>query len=71
MSNDGLHCFNISALDAAEFFKGRDISINEATKAQGEKIVCLHNNSLGLVKHLGGRLKNNLPRELVRDNATA
>ncbi len=71
LTNNGSHCFDITASDAAEYFKGRDITITVSAVAQGEKIACLHNNALGLVKHLGHRLKNNLPRELVRDNAAA
>ena len=37
---------------------------------QGEMLVSHHQSVLGVVKHLGHRLKNNLPRELVRDNVT-
>ncbi len=60
---------NITSHQAAEYLKGRDITLEATAKPQGEKIVCLHNSSVGLVKHLGSRLKNNLPRDLVRDNA--
>ena len=71
LENNGEHCFDISENEAAEYLKGRDIGVANAVKAQGEKILTLHNNSLGIAKHLGHRLKNNLPRDLVRDNATA
>ena len=39
-----------------------------AITTQGEMLVSYHHAVLGVVKHLGHRLKNNLPRELVRDN---
>ncbi|RYV01296.1 16S rRNA (cytosine(1407)-C(5))-methyltransferase RsmF [Shewanella sp. OPT22] len=65
------HTLDISLAEASEYLKGRDIPLSSATKVQGEKILCVHNNSLGLAKHLGNKLKNNLPRDLVRDNATA
>ncbi|WP_133406637.1 16S rRNA (cytosine(1407)-C(5))-methyltransferase RsmF [Parashewanella tropica] len=54
---------------AAEYFKGRDIQLDNNSKPQGEKIVCTNKVALGLIKHLGTKLKNNLPRDLVRDNA--
>ena len=71
LAADNKHKLEIDLTEASEYLKGRDINLQTAEKAQGEKILSLHNNSLGLVKHLGNKLKNNLPRDLVRDNATA
>ena len=52
---------------AKAFLMGRDISLAEKVKPQGEVIVSYANNPLGVAKHLGNKLKNNLPRELVKD----
>ncbi len=56
---------------AIEFLMGRDIPTNEVNGLDitpaGEMIVSFHHKPLGIVKHLGHRLKNNLPRELVKD----
>ncbi|MBT1445841.1 16S rRNA (cytosine(1407)-C(5))-methyltransferase RsmF [Shewanella sp. JM162201] len=52
---------------AKAYLMGRDVAI-DGTKALGEQILSLHGAPLGLAKHLGNKLKNNLPRELCRDN---
>ncbi|GIU53300.1 16S rRNA (cytosine(1407)-C(5))-methyltransferase RsmF [Shewanella sp. KT0246] len=56
---------------AVEFLMGRDIPTSDIegldTTPAGEMIVSFHHKPLGVVKHLGHRLKNNLPRELVKD----
>jgi 16S rRNA (cytosine1407-C5)-methyltransferase len=66
----------LSSSQAQDFLMGRDIATNSfndglqqqlANTAHGEMLVSYHNVVLGVVKHLGHRLKNNLPRELVRD----
>ena len=62
------HQIDLTDVQAVEYLKGRDIHIDIAGKPLGEKIVCHKSSPLGLVKHLGNRLKNNLPRDLVRDN---
>ncbi|MEZ9200570.1 16S rRNA (cytosine(1407)-C(5))-methyltransferase RsmF [Shewanella sp. 10N.286.54.B9] len=53
--------------EAQVFLMGRDISLSEKVKPQGETIVSYAGVSLGVVKHLGNKLKNNLPRDLVKD----
>lgn len=58
---------DLSDVEAKEYLMGRDISLNTAVKAQGEVIVCYGGAPLGMAKHLGNRLKNNLPRDLVKD----
>ncbi|MCE9678348.1 16S rRNA (cytosine(1407)-C(5))-methyltransferase RsmF [Shewanella sp. AS1] len=57
----------LDELQATQYLMGRDIQLESPTKAQGEQVVSYHGASLGLVKHLGSKLKNNLPRELVKD----
>ncbi|MCL1142644.1 16S rRNA (cytosine(1407)-C(5))-methyltransferase RsmF [Shewanella gaetbuli] len=61
---------------AQQFLMGRDIEFSSfssalqqwlAQQSHGEMLVSYHFIPLGVVKHLGHRLKNNLPRELVRD----
>lgn len=58
---------NVSDAEAKEYLMGRDIPLTSTTKAQGEVIVCYGNAPLGMAKHLGNKLKNNLPRDLVKD----
>ena len=67
----------LSAAQAQDFLMGRDIATSTfdqptqqqlAIMPQGEMLVSYHKVVLGVVKHLGHRLKNNLPRDLVRDN---
>lgn len=53
--------------EAQVFLMGRDITLSEKVKPQGETIVSYAGVSLGVVKHLGNKLKNNLPRDLVKD----
>ena len=53
--------------EAQIFLMGRDITLNQKVKPQGETIVSYAGVSLGVVKHLGNKLKNNLPRDLVKD----
>jgi len=52
---------------AQAFLMGRDITLNEKVTPQGETVVSYAGCSLGVVKHLGNKLKNNLPRDLVKD----
>ncbi|AZG73057.1 16S rRNA (cytosine(1407)-C(5))-methyltransferase RsmF [Shewanella livingstonensis] len=74
---DAPRTIELTAPQAKDFLMGRDIAINSfddtaqqrlAVTTQGEMLVSYHHVVLGVVKHLGHRLKNNLPRELVRDN---
>ncbi|WP_028766884.1 16S rRNA (cytosine(1407)-C(5))-methyltransferase RsmF [Shewanella fidelis] len=58
---------NLTDEQAKEFLMGRDISLTEKVKPQGEVIVAYANAPLGVAKHLGNKLKNNLPRDLVKD----
>ncbi|WP_282166834.1 16S rRNA (cytosine(1407)-C(5))-methyltransferase RsmF [Shewanella japonica] len=61
----------LSRAQAIEFLMGRDISTQEIDgieqSAMGEMLVSFNQTPLGVVKHLGHRLKNNLPRDLVKD----
>lgn len=56
----------LSIEDAREWFMGRDVR-PENLSGQGEVIVKLGNDVIGLGKWVGNRVKNGLPRELVRD----
>ncbi|WP_076536279.1 16S rRNA (cytosine(1407)-C(5))-methyltransferase RsmF [Shewanella sp. UCD-KL21] len=61
----------LDAQQAKDFLMGRDIATDSFSDLdltpKGEMIVTHHSSPLGVVKHLGHRLKNNLPRELVKD----
>ena len=52
---------------AVEYLMGRDVAFEGDKPAKGEVIVGRHGIPLGLAKSLPGKLKNSLPRELVRD----
>ncbi|MDC5851475.1 16S rRNA (cytosine(1407)-C(5))-methyltransferase RsmF [Vibrio europaeus] len=56
----------LSVDDAREWFMGRDVR-PEGVSGKGEVIVKLGNDVIGLGKWVGNRIKNGLPRELVRD----
>ncbi len=53
-------------VDAREWYMGRDVR-PEGQNGQGEVIVRYGNDVIGLGKWVGNRVKNGLPRELVRD----
>ena len=59
--------WELSEIDAKHYLMGRDIPLSEPTQPMGEVIVCFGKSPLGVAKHLGSRLKNSLPRDLVRD----
>ncbi|MBR9727845.1 16S rRNA (cytosine(1407)-C(5))-methyltransferase RsmF [Shewanella intestini] len=68
----------LDANSAVNFLKGRDIAVTDLSIEQqhylqaqvhGEMRVLHSGATLGMVKYLGHRLKNGLPRELVNDNA--
>lgn len=56
----------LSIEDAREWFMGRDVRPNSQS-GKGEVIVKLGDDVIGLGKWVGNRVKNGLPRELVRD----
>ncbi|ASJ97148.1 16S rRNA (cytosine(1407)-C(5))-methyltransferase RsmF [Shewanella marisflavi] len=57
----------LDEVQAIQYLMGRDITLANKEKPQGEQLVSYHGAHLGLVKHLGNKLKNSLPRDLVRD----
>ena len=59
--------YELTSLQATEYLMGRDIPLPDGGKPQGEVILTYHGCALGVAKHLGKKLKNSLPRELVRD----
>ncbi|WP_394132018.1 16S rRNA (cytosine(1407)-C(5))-methyltransferase RsmF [Shewanella maritima] len=67
----------LSATQAKDFMMGKDIALQSfdentiSTLAEiehGEMVATYHDVALGMVKHLGHRLKNNLPRDLVKNS---
>ncbi|QSX32171.1 16S rRNA (cytosine(1407)-C(5))-methyltransferase RsmF [Shewanella avicenniae] len=56
---------------AIEYLMGRDIALAGNEKAQGECLVAWQGVPLGMAKHLGNRLKNQLPRHQVRDKVSS
>lgn len=60
------HCVQLSIDDAREWFMGRDVR-PENQSGKGEVLVKLENDVIGLGKWVGNRVKNGLPRELVKD----
>ncbi|MGD8111822.1 16S rRNA (cytosine(1407)-C(5))-methyltransferase RsmF [Vibrio sp. TRT 17S01] len=56
----------LSVDEAREWYMGRDLR-PEQQSGKGEVIVKLGNDVIGLGKWVGNRVKNGLPRELVRD----
>lgn len=60
------NCVELSIDDAREWFMGRDVRPSEQS-GKGEVLVKFANDVIGLGKWVGNRVKNGLPRELVRD----
>ncbi len=52
---------------AEDFYKGRNIDIAEHSLKDGEVILTLNGHSIGLGGLRKGKIKNQLPRDLVRD----
>lgn len=65
---DGKQHFELDATLAQEWYHGRDL-YPEQPPAGDECIVTYQGQPLGIAKRIGSRIKNNLPRELVRDGA--
>ncbi|WP_028764820.1 16S rRNA (cytosine(1407)-C(5))-methyltransferase RsmF [Shewanella colwelliana] len=63
--------YPLTEKQATQFLMGRDIMLDEKVTPQGETIVCYHNVPIGVVKHLGNKLKNSLPRDLVKDKISS
>ncbi len=59
-------CIELSVEQAREWFMGRDIR-PDSLSGKGEVIVKLNKDVIGIGKWVGNRIKNGLPRELVRD----
>lgn len=57
---------SLSIEDARQWYMGRDVR-PENLSGKGEVIVKLDNDVIGIGKWVGNRIKNGLPRELVRD----
>ena len=59
-------CVALCVEDAREWYMGRDVR-PVGLSGQGEVLVTYDNDVIGLGKWVGNRIKNGLPRELVRD----
>ncbi len=59
-------CIDLSMEDAREWYMGRDVR-PDIESSKGEVIVCYRKQPIGIGKWVGNRVKNGLPRELVRD----
>ncbi|MGE4260800.1 16S rRNA (cytosine(1407)-C(5))-methyltransferase RsmF [Shewanella sp.] len=68
---DATLAITVDAAQAEQYMMGRDITLATTTKAQGERVLLWKQQVLGLAKHLGNKLKNQLPRVLVRDNISS
>ncbi|MCG8710004.1 16S rRNA (cytosine(1407)-C(5))-methyltransferase RsmF [Brenneria sp. 4F2] len=62
------HAFALNDRLACEWFQGKD-SYPAQIPADDELLLTYQHCPLGLTKRIGSRIKNNLPRELVRDGA--
>jgi 16S rRNA (cytosine1407-C5)-methyltransferase len=58
----------LSAEQARDYCQGKDLEWSDSSLKKGDVLVSYRHQPLGLAKSLGNKLKNNLPRALVRDN---
>ncbi|NVJ61186.1 MAG: NOL1/NOP2/sun family putative RNA methylase [Gammaproteobacteria bacterium] len=58
----------VSAEDAKSFIQGRDLSANDQATVGQEHLITFNQHPLGMTKALKNKLKNRLPRPVVRDN---
>lgn len=65
-ASDNPQTFELDAALAQEWFHGRDLYPTQPPQSN-ECIVTYQHQPLGLAKLIGSRIKNSLPRELVRD----
>ncbi|MBV7314601.1 16S rRNA (cytosine(1407)-C(5))-methyltransferase RsmF [Shewanella sp. NIFS-20-20] len=72
LSNDGRRIVALDETQAQQYLMGRDIHFepSQAGPLQGEVIVCYQHRPLGMGKKIKDKLKNQLPRELVKDKVT-
>ncbi|MGA4606398.1 16S rRNA (cytosine(1407)-C(5))-methyltransferase RsmF [Pseudoalteromonas maricaloris] len=52
---------------AKDYFNGKDIRLDEVTKLTGEVILTLCGSAIGLGKWQKNKVKNSLPRDLIKD----
>ncbi|OSN06538.1 16S rRNA (cytosine(1407)-C(5))-methyltransferase RsmF [Lonsdalea britannica] len=62
--------FELSAAEAQAWFQGKDVYPAELPDVS-EALLIWRSAPLGIAKRIGSRFKNTLPRELVRDGASA
>lgn len=60
------HAVALSSSEAEEWYRGRDI-YPERELPGDELIICYQHQPIGIAKRVGSRIKNNYPRDLVRD----
>ncbi|MBW3696996.1 16S rRNA (cytosine(1407)-C(5))-methyltransferase RsmF [Vibrio sp. T187] len=65
-TGDESNSVQLTVDDAREWYMGRDVR-PEGVSGKGEVLVKLHDDVIGLGKWVGTRIKNGLPRELVKD----
>ncbi|PWC09661.1 16S rRNA (cytosine(1407)-C(5))-methyltransferase RsmF [Brenneria corticis] len=65
---DAGHAYALSDRLACEWFQGKD-SYPEPAPSSDELLLTYRNCPVGLAKRIGSRIKNSLPRDLVRDGA--
>ncbi|MCZ8690047.1 16S rRNA (cytosine(1407)-C(5))-methyltransferase RsmF, partial [Escherichia albertii] len=65
-SADNANAFELTAQEAEEWYRGRDV-YPQAAPTSDDVLVTFQHQPLGLAKRIGSRLKNSYPRELVRD----
>lgn len=66
-NNATKNIIELNAPQAREYYQGKDIRGIETNGASGEVLVSYRGQIVGLGKALNNRLKNNLPREMIRD----
>ncbi|WP_440056203.1 16S rRNA (cytosine(1407)-C(5))-methyltransferase RsmF [Pseudoalteromonas sp. T1lg65] len=61
------NCYPLSSSQARDYFMGKDIRLDKTSSESGEVILTLCGTGVGLGKWQKNKIKNSLPRDLIKD----
>ena len=61
-------CYALNTAQLEQVIQGKDVDLTETLNIKGDCLMCYQGFPVGLSRVVNMRLKNNLPRELIKDN---